>query len=33
LSAAELAKIEAVASSIKIEGARLPEGLLKLSYR
>ena len=33
LSAADLAEIEAAASSIKIEGARLPEAILSLSYR
>ncbi len=33
LSAADLAEIETAAASITIEGARLPESLLKLSYR
>jgi aryl-alcohol dehydrogenase-like predicted oxidoreductase len=33
LSAADVAEIEATASSIKVEGARLPEAILALSYR
>lgn len=33
LSADDLTEIEAVASSIRIEGARLPEAILSLSYR